>query len=60
MNAANNRLWAGGGICGVIFKKAGLLSLTKACAKFPKPLKDGTAVITSAFNMTNTDIVKIS
>ena len=57
VNAANNRLWAGGGICGVIFKKAGLLSLTKACAKFHKPLKDGTAVITPAFKMTNTKYI---
>ena len=29
VNAANSRLWAGGGICGVIFKKAGLFSLNR-------------------------------
>ena len=53
VNAANNGLWAGGGICGVIFKKAGSSALTKACSKHKTPLKDGTAVITPAFNMTN-------
>jgi len=26
VNAANSGLWAGGGICGVIFQKAGLKS----------------------------------
>ena len=54
VNAANNGLWAGGGICGVIFKKAGLSELTSACSKYKTPLKDGTAVITPAFKMTNT------
>ena len=53
VNAANNRLWAGGGICGVIFKKAGLLEMRKACSAYRVPLKDGEAVITPAFRMTN-------
>ena len=53
VNAANNRLWAGGGICGVIFKKAGVLQLQKACSQYTVPLKDGSAVMTPAFNMTN-------
>ena len=52
-NAANDGLWAGGGICGVIFKKAGLAQLTAACKKYKTPLKDGSAVITPAFNLTN-------
>ena len=53
VNAANSGLWAGGGICGVIFKKAGMNALTSACSKYKTPLKDGSAVITPAFNMTN-------
>lgn len=53
VNAANSGLWAGGGICGVIFKKAGMKELTSACNKYKTPLKDGSAVITPAFNMTN-------
>ena len=53
VNAANSGLWAGGGICGVIFKKAGMAALTSACNEYKTPLKDGSAVITPAFNMTN-------
>lgn len=53
VNAANNRLWAGGGICGVIFRKAGMNALTAACSKHKTPLNDGEAVITPAFHMTN-------
>lgn len=53
VNAANDGLWAGGGICGAIFKKAGMSELTNACSKYKTPLKDGSAVITPAFNMTN-------
>ena len=53
VNAANNRLWAGGGICGVIFRKAGIAALSAACSKYQTPLKDGAAVITPAFQMKN-------
>lgn len=53
VNAANSGLWAGGGICGVIFQKAGLEQLTEACSAYKTPLNDGDAVITPAFNMTN-------
>ncbi len=53
VNAANSGLWKGGGICGVIFAKAGVKELTDACSKYKTPLKDGDAVITPAFKMTN-------
>ncbi|MCR5283156.1 MAG: macro domain-containing protein [Lachnospiraceae bacterium] len=53
MNAANSGLWAGGGICGVIFQKAGRRELTEACEKYDTPLQDGDAVITPAFHMQN-------
>ena len=53
VNAANDGLWAGGGICGVIFSKAGGAELQAACNKYKTPLNDGDAVITPAFNMTN-------
>ena len=53
VNAANGGLWAGGGICGVIFCKAGMAELTDACSKYKTPIKDGEAVITPAFKMSN-------
>ncbi len=53
VNAANNGLWEGGGICGVIFRKAGSHELEQACRKYKTPLKDGDAVITPAFNLKN-------
>lgn len=53
VNAANAGLFAGGGICGVIFKKAGYAELTKACSEYNTPLKDGSAVITPSFNLKN-------
>lgn len=53
VNAANDGLWEGSGICGVIFAKAGRTQLREACQKYNTPLKDGTAVITPSFRMTN-------
>ena len=55
VNAANDGLWAGGGICGVIFRKAGMAELTDACRKYKTPLNDGDAVITPAFNHNHLD-----
>lgn len=57
VNAANNRLWAGGGICGVIFAKAGSAELAAACSRHKTPLKDGEAVITPAFQMKNAKFI---
>ena len=53
VNAANKYLYAGGGVCGAIFNKAGMSELTKACSQYQTPLKDGEAVITPAFGITN-------
>ena len=53
VNAANDGLWEGGGICGVIFRKAGSAELTAACSQYKTPLNDGDAVITPAFKMAN-------
>ncbi len=53
VNAANSGLWAGGGICGVIFNKAGVKELSDACSQYNTPLKDGNAVITPSFKLTN-------
>lgn len=57
VNAANNRLWSGGGICGVIFDKAGSAELAAACSRHKTPLKDGEAVITPAFQMKNAKFI---
>ena len=53
VNAANSGLWAGGGACGAIFSRAGIKQLSDACNKYETPLKDGSAVITPAFALTN-------
>lgn len=53
VNAANNRLLAGGGICGVIFKKAGPAKLKEACMEFQTPLDDGSVAVTPAFDIKN-------
>ncbi|MBQ9314291.1 MAG: macro domain-containing protein [Clostridia bacterium] len=57
VNAANRYLLSGGGLCGVIFKKAGYKELGEACQKYKTPLNDGEAVITPAFNITNAQYI---
>ena len=53
VNAANRYLAAGGGICGVIFNKAGYDDLTAACKEYKTPLEDGDAAITPSFGLKN-------
>jgi len=57
VNAANRNLWAGGGICGAIFKRAGYTELTEACQNNKTPIKDGEVIVTPAFNITNAKII---
>ena len=51
VNAANEGLWEGGGVCGAIFREAGSKELTKACNAIGG-CKTGSAVITPGFNLT--------
>lgn len=53
VNAANNCLLAGSGICGEIFSRAGRMELHEACRAYEIPLADGSAVITPAFGIKN-------
>ena len=48
VNAANSGLWAGGGVCGAIFRKAGYDELTAACNAIGH-CDEGSAVITPGF-----------
>lgn len=50
VNAANNHLLEGGGVCGAIFAAAGAEKLQKACKKIGY-VKTGEAVITKGFNL---------
>ena len=50
VNAANNRLLEGGGVCGAIFHDAGSVELTKACSEIGD-CETGDAVITPGFNL---------
>ena len=50
VNAANERLLAGGGVCGAIFKAAGAERLGAACAAIA-PCPTGHAVATPAFGL---------
>ena len=50
VNAANDGLWAGGGVCGAIFKAAGHDQLQAACNKIGH-CDTGAAVITPGFKL---------
>ncbi len=50
VNAANEGLWEGGGVCGAIFREAGSAEMTKAC-KAIGGCKTGNAVITPGFDL---------
>ena len=50
VNAANNRLMQGGGVCGYIFQAAGARELQDACDKIGG-CRTGSAVITPGFNL---------
>ncbi len=50
VNAANEGLWAGGGVCGAIFRAAGNDRLEEACRKIGH-CDTGSAVITPGFGL---------
>lgn len=50
VNAANTNLWAGGGVCGAIFRKAASFDLSIECQKLA-PIKTGEAVITNGYHL---------
>lgn len=50
VNAANTALKMGGGVCGAIFKVAGVEQMQKACAHL-SPIEVGEAVLTDGFNL---------
>lgn len=50
VNAANERLLMGGGVCGAIFRAAGYAELTEACQEIGY-CPTGEAVITPAFHL---------
>jgi O-acetyl-ADP-ribose deacetylase (regulator of RNase III) len=50
VNAANTSLRAGGGVCGAIFKSAGVKNLQAACKKLAL-IKTSEAVITPGFHL---------
>ncbi len=50
VNAANEDLWAGGGVCGAIFRAAGYTDLQDACRRIGH-CDTGNAVITPGFHL---------
>lgn len=56
VNAANNSLSAGGGVCGAIFKAAGHQQMQHACSRIGH-CDTGSAVITPGFNLKSKCII---
>ncbi len=56
VNAANSGLWAGGGVCGAIFRAAGRDRLQKACDTIGH-CDGGSAVITPGFDLKSKYII---
>lgn len=56
VNAANSALAMGGGVCGAIFRAAGVAELTAACRAIGG-CATGSAVITPAFGITNAKFI---
>lgn len=56
VNAANEGLWEGGGVCSIIFKAAGSEELREACSAIGK-CKTGSAVITPGFKLKSKYII---
>lgn len=56
VNAANTEFQMGGGVCGAIFKAAGVKELQAACNKL-SPIQTGEAVITPGFALSAKHIV---
>ena len=50
VNAANEGLWAGGGVCGAIFRAAGAAALEAACRRIGH-CDTGSAVVTPGFRL---------
>ncbi len=64
VNAANKELLSGGGVCGAIFRAAGIDALQKACFAFPKTADGvrcpvGEARVTPSFNLATRGIKHI-
>jgi len=56
VNAANSALKMGGGVCGAIFKAAGIEAMQSACEAL-SPINIGEAVLTPGFNLSATYVI---
>ena len=56
VNAANQGLWAGGGVCGAIFEAAGFKELQAACREIGH-CDTGSAVITPGFKLNAKNVI---